>query len=179
MVLDPPSTFVCEWIPRLVQSLPPSPRALDLAMGRGRHAMLLATSGFRTFGVDNHFDALKDAAGRASAAGVHLNMWCADLTNHPLPRERFDVVIVTRYLQRDLFTAIRDAVRPGGAVLYETFTEAQRAHGRGPTSPDHLLHTGELRSRFDGFDVGFYEEITAPDALARIVARRPANRATR
>jgi SAM-dependent methyltransferase len=176
MVLDPPSTFVSEWVARLAQSLPPPRRALDLAMGRGRHAMVLATSGFHTFGVDYHFEALRDAAHLADAAGVHLNVWCADLTNYPLPRASFDVVIVTRYLQRDLFPAIRDAVRPGGAVLYETFTEAQRTHGRGPTSPDHLLRGGELRSRFDGFGVDFYEEITAPDAVARIVARRPADR---
>jgi SAM-dependent methyltransferase len=174
MVSDPPSTFVSEWIAQLAQTLPASRTALDLAMGRGRHAMLLARSGFHTFGIDNHFEALQGAARMASAAGVHLSVWCADLTNYPLPQASFDVVIVTRYLQRDLFPAIRDAVRAGGTVLYETFTEAQRAHGRGPTSSDHLLRAGELRSRFDGFDIGFYEEITAPEAVARIVARRPA-----
>jgi len=61
-------------------------------------------------------------------------------------------------------------------VLYETFTTAQRALGSGPTSPDHLLEPGELRRVFEGFDVLFYEEVTAPEAIARIVARSRAQR---
>jgi len=141
-------------------------------MGRGRHAVALAIAGFRVFGVDVRFDVVRDAALRASAASVRVHGWCADLTEHPLPSSRFDVIVVTRYLQRNLFLALRRAVRPGGVVLYETFTTAQRALGTGPTSPDHLLEPGELRRAFDGFEVLFYEEVTAPVALARIAARR-------
>ena len=51
-----------------------------------------------------------------------IHAWCADLTATPLPLERFEAVVVTRYLQRDLFEPIRHTVRPGGIVLYETFT---------------------------------------------------------
>jgi len=50
--------------------------------------------------------------------------------------------------------------------------EIRRALGTGPKSPDHLLEPGELRRRFDGFEVLFYEEVSAPEALARIAARR-------
>src|SRR5262245_20017305 len=140
-------------------------------MGRGRHALPLARAGFRVFGVDNKCDAVRDAIGTAAAEGLLIRGWCADLTQHPLPRSWFDLVVVTRYLQRDLFPSIRDAVKPGGYVIYETFTVAQRALGVGPTSPDHLLQPGELRRRFDGFGVEFYEEASAPEAVARIVAR--------
>ena len=63
-------------------------------------------------------------------------------------------------------------------MLYETFTVNQRQLGFGPTSPDHLLQPGELRQLFEGFDVLFYEEVLAPEAVARIVARRPASRLT-
>jgi hypothetical protein len=110
------------------------------------------------------------AAARAGGAAIHG--WCADLTQYPLPASRFDLVIVTRYLQRDLFPALRAACAPGGVVLYETFTTAQTALGVGPKSPDHLLEPGELRRRFDGFDELFYEEVSAPEAVARIAARR-------
>ena len=68
-----------------------------------------------------------------------------------LPRECFELVIVSRYLQRDLFPALGRSLVPGGVILYETFTEAQRAFGSGPTSPDHLLAAGELDS---GTEVG-------------------------
>jgi hypothetical protein len=167
-----PSPFVMEWIARLSDRVPPPRRALDIAMGRGRHAIPLARAGFCTFGVDIRFDAVRDAAFAVTSTGFVLRGWCADLTQHPLPRERFELVVVARYLQRDLFPAIRAAVAAGGVVLYETFTTAQRALGVGPTSPDHLLEPGELREQFDGFEVLFYEEVSAPEAVARLVAKR-------
>jgi tellurite methyltransferase len=166
---NPPSAFIDAWVTRLKPAGGAPPRALDVAMGRGRHAALLAGAGFATFGVDITFDAVREARVRTPA----LRAWCADLTKTTLPPGWFDVVIVTRYLQRGLFGALRDTVAPGGIVLYETFTSRQRLLGRGPTSPDHLLEPGELRDRFNGFDVLFYEEVTSPDAVARIAARRP------
>jgi hypothetical protein len=168
-----PSPFVLEWIAQLDAGGMPRGRALDVAMGLGRHAIPLARAGFRTFGVDVSFDAVRDAAIAAKSSGLVVHAWCADLTRHPLPRERFDVVVVTRYLQRDLFPAIRASLVSGGVVLYETFTTAQRTLGVGPKSPDHLLEPGELREHFSGFEILFYEEVSAPEALARIVARRP------
>jgi tellurite methyltransferase len=166
------SPFIVEWIERLAGDGAMTQRALDVAMGRGRHAMPLARAGFVTFGVDLAFDAVREAVTAATAGGVRINGWCADLTQHPLPSSRFDLVIVSRYLQRDLFSALRAACAPGGVVLYETFTTGQRALGTGPKSPDHLLEPGELLRRFDGFEVLFYEEVAAPEALARIAARR-------
>ena len=100
-----------------------------------------------------------------------MSGWCADLTTTPLPRRRFDVVIVTRYLQRDLFPALVGALAPGGVILYETFTEAQRAHGWGPTSPAHLLAAGELPTYFSELEMLFYEEVAGPEAVARVAAR--------
>lgn len=133
--------------------------------------MLLADSGFCTFAVDNRVDALRDAAAAVSARGGRLRAWCADLTAAPLPERRFELLLVTRYLQRDLFPALKRAVVPRGFIVYETFTESQRAHGTGPTSADHLLRAGELREQFADCDVLFYEEVTEPEAVARIVAR--------
>lgn len=119
-------------------------------------------------------DAVRAAVGRARADALVVRGWCADLTQTRLPRAVFDVVLVSRYLQRDLFPSIRELVTSGGVVLYETFTVNQQQLGFGPTSPDHLLQPGELRRHFEGFDVLFYEEVLAPEAVARIVARRSA-----
>ena len=143
-------------------------------MGLGRHALVLARNGFRTFGVDIKLDGVRDAFHSAATEGLLVLGWCADLTRDALPVERFDLIVVARYLQRDLFPSLGRALTPGGVVLYETFTVAQRALGRGPTSPDHLLEPGELRRQFEGFDVLFYEEVSEPDAVARIVVCRSA-----
>jgi hypothetical protein len=94
----------------------------------------------------------------------------------PLAVAAFDLLIVTRYLQRDLFPSMRDAVRSGGCVIYETFTVRQRALGVGPTSADHLLAPGELRAMFAGWDVLFDQEVSAPEAVARLVVRKRGRR---
>ena len=166
-----PSLFIVDWTERIARERGGHPRALDVAMGRGRHAVPLARAGFRTSGVDIELEAVREAIAAAARAGVRVHGWCADLTQHPLPRGRFDLVLVSRFLQRELFADLRAAVAPGGVVIYETFTTAQRALGRPPASPAHLLEPGELRRYFDGFDVVFYEEVSAPDAVARLVAR--------
>jgi SAM-dependent methyltransferase len=175
----PPSPFVIQWAPRIAGLLvtqsrqdPPGrrPVALDVAMGRGRHVDVLTNAGFRVFGVDRDLDAVREAKRQAA---VPLAAWCADLTAYPLPARRFDLVIVTRYLQRDLFSALKGAVAPGGFLLYETFTRHQLAHSVGPRSPSHLLEPGELRSLGHDFEIVSFEEPVNPDAVAQLVARRP------
>jgi SAM-dependent methyltransferase len=172
MVADPPSPFVGEWLRILAPELCEPRRALDVAMGRGRHSDSLARAGCRVFGVDLSIDAVRDAVRRQAAQHRVVRAWCADLTGYPLPVERFELVLVTRYLQRDLFRSLQRTLSEGGVLLYETFTTEQRQHGRGPTSPDHLLAPGELRALVNGFDVLFYEEVIAPEAVARVVARK-------
>jgi 2-polyprenyl-3-methyl-5-hydroxy-6-metoxy-1,4-benzoquinol methylase len=167
-----PSSFVVRWAHELARIVPPRRRALDLAMGHGRHALVLHAAGFRVFGVDIRFEAVRDAVAAVENRGGQLRAWCADLTAAPLPRERFELILVTRYLQRALFASLKAALTPGGAIVYETFTEAQCAQGRGPTSPEHLLRPGELRGYFADFDVLFEEETNEPEALARVVAQR-------
>jgi tellurite methyltransferase len=135
---------------------------------------VLARSGFTVFGVDRQLDVLQDAAARLRQSGHHLRGWCADLTASPLPRARFDLIVVTRYLQRDLFSSLKEALVPGGALVYETFTERQLAHNCGPTSPDHLLRAGELRTYFEDFELIFEEEVDQPEAVARIVGLKRA-----
>jgi SAM-dependent methyltransferase len=169
---DLPSPFVVRWVDALAETFGGAPRALDVAMGRGRHALILARAGYRTFGVDRSVEALRDARARASAAGLALHVWCADLTRGRLPAAQFDVIVVTRYLQRDRRDELIAALRPNGVLIYETFTIHQRALGTGPTSPDHLLAPGELRRLFGGLETMFYEEVLRPDAVARLVARR-------
>ena len=105
--------------------------------------------------------------------GVAVHGWCADLTQHPLPAARFDLV------RRHALPAARSVSRAARGVrarrrraVRDLHDRAARARhradvARSPAEP------GELRERFDGFEVLFYEEVTAPEAVARIAARRP------
>ena len=127
--------------------------------------------GSAVFGVDARFDAVRDATltgerSRRSRARLVRRSDRASSAVVAIRRDRGHALPAAESVSRV------ERSRPSGrVVLYETFTTAQRALGTGPTSPDHLLEPGELRQAFDGFEVLFYEEVTAPEAVARIAAR--------
>jgi rhodanese-related sulfurtransferase len=134
-----------DWLLANTDLLPRGGSALDVACGRGRHALLLASAGFRVRAIDAelaHVDRL-----RTIAARLHLEVDAAVVNlehGDPALGERaFDVVLVFNYLHRPLVPAIVGAVKPGGLLFYQTFTVDQAARGR-PTSPEHLLAHGEL-----------------------------------
>jgi SAM-dependent methyltransferase len=170
------SPFVEEWLPKVVAELNGRAgprRALDLAMGEGRHAVPLAEAGFVTYGVDVSLTRLQTARRLLLERGLDALQWAADLDSYPLPAGRFDLLFCTRFLLRARWDDLRRTVRPGGFVLYETFTTGQIARGFGPSSADHLLEPGELEAAFSDWAVLHYEEAEQPAAMARLVARKP------
>jgi len=135
-----------DWLLANADLLPRAGAALDVACGRGRHALLLASAGFRVRAIDA--DSARIEALRATADRLQLDVGAdiQDLEHGPpaLGDGAFDVVLVFNYLHRPLMPALVEAVAPGGLLFYETFTVEQAARGR-PTSPAHLLSHGELR----------------------------------
>lgn len=134
--------------------LPASGRALDVACGRGRNALWLARQGFATTAVDRDPAAVAALDARARADGLPLTAMTLDLeaAGVSLGTAAYDVVVVVHYLHRPLFPALLATIRPGGVLVYETFTRAQAARGR-PTNPAFLLEPGELRRWVDGFEI--------------------------
>lgn len=170
------SAFVERWVRTAARELgvPGVCRsALDLAAGDGRHAALLSEAGFTTFGVDLSVDRLRTARDRARTSRADLHLWAADLHSWPFPRAGFDVLVVSRFLLRARWDDLRDLVKPGGFVVYETFTMEQLTRGFGPRSLDHLLHPGELVHAFGDWEILFAEEVIEPAAMARLAARKP------
>ena len=175
-----PSPFLVEVFERIHKGREDSARdhrrALDLACGCGRDAVWLAMRGYEVDAIDILPDALKRAQDLARRCGVQVRTLLQDLERRPLlGRSCYDLVTVFRFLHRDLFPSIRDAVAPGGYVVYETFHERNRQTGKRPLSPEHLLRTGELAEAFDGFEL-----LIVRDAVDRggryfscLLARRP------
>ena len=170
------SPFVEEWLPKVVAAMNGHAgprRALDLAMGEGRHAVPLAEAGFVTYGVDVSVTRLQTARRLLHERQLAALQWAADLDTYPLPAGRFDLLFCTRFLLRARWDDLKRTVRPGGFVMYETFTTGQVARGYGPSSPDHLLHPGELEKAFADWTVLHYQEAEQPAAMACLVARKP------
>jgi len=138
------------WLVANADLLPRGASVLDVACGAGRHALLLAAAGFRVRAVDRDpakIVFLQDAAARlvvpVEAAVVDLEADLPGAAGVDLGTAAFDLVLVVHYLHRPLFPALARAVKPGGLLLYETYTMDQAARGR-PTNPDFLLQPGEL-----------------------------------
>jgi SAM-dependent methyltransferase len=156
------------WIAAHAGLVPVGGAVLDLAAGGGRHTRFFAGRGHPVVAVD------RDAAALAGIAGVEAI--AADLEDGspwPLPGRRFAGVVVTNYLHRPLFAAIRAAVAPGGVLLYETFARGNERFGK-PSNPDFLLTDNELLElALPDFRVVAYEhrEIDAPrPALVQRIA---------
>ncbi len=179
-----PSEFIREWLPRVARG-----RALDVAMGEGRHALLMAASGFDVLGVDRDEAAIARARTAARAGGLALDACFLDLEKAGLaplapggdPAQLALALIVNvNYLQRGLFPSFIDALAPGGWILFETFTTDHPRVSRAgrPSTPDYLLRPGELKGAFSGLRIEAYSETVIPagdgdlKAVARLAARR-------
>lgn len=152
---------------------------LDLACGDGHNGLFLAARGLSVVLLDRSEEALSRARRLAAREGLRAGFAAVDLEEGrkpPLPREAYGAVLVFRYLHRPLFPHIRNALKQGGLLVYETFTLEQRRFGR-PRNPDHLLRPGELSDRFDDWEILHTFEGTVTDpprAVARLVCRKPA-----
>jgi len=154
---------------------------LDLACGNGRNGIYLVNQGQAVVFADRQ-QARLDDIGQELQGNALATFWTVDLEEtgrNPLAGRSFGTILVFRYLHRPLMAAIKDAVQPGGLVLYETYTVDQPRFGR-PCNPDFLLRAGELEATFYSWEIiHSFEGVTVSEssgqeqAIARIVARKP------
>jgi len=160
------------WLTMHQHLLPPGD-ALDVACGRGRHALWLAEHGWRVTAIDRDAGALRELEAEARRRGLPITTESVDLerVDAALPDRAFDVIVVVHYLHRPLFPRLLAALRPGGVLVYETFTAAQAARGK-PTNPDFLLRPGELHQLVGSLEVlesreGEFDGRDVASAMAR------------
>lgn len=169
-----PTELLQQWQPEL-----PRGRALDIACGAGRNALYLAGCGYEVDAVDISPTALERAREQARERGLEVNFIEADLDSFVPDHERYDLVVVARYVNRKLLPRLARALKPGGALLYEHHIRTE-LEVDGPKDPDFRFAPDELRNQFAGLDLRFYREglVKDPDgrtmALAQLVAFRDA-----
>ncbi len=151
---------------------------LDLACGSGKNGLFLAGQGLEVYFWDRDPSRLQKIKDIARAKNLMVLTREVDLESKPentLPRNHFGAVLVLRYLHRPLLPNIKNALRPGGIVVYETFTSNQAMLGR-PKNPDFLLRDRELYTWLQDWEILYYFEgktENPQEYLARIIARKP------
>jgi len=151
----------------------PRGRALDIAAGRGRHALYLAKKGFEVDAVDISDLGLRFLAGRHPA----VHPVCADLNRFDIAENRYQLIVNIRYLNRRLFPHIIRGLRTGGTLIFETFLEDDRPDDPDPVCRDHLLRSNELLHSFLSLNIRYYEEHLShrrkrPAMVASLVAAK-------
>jgi len=163
-----------DWLMVQLNRLPHG-KALDLATGTGGCAIGLARRGWDVTAIDISEVGLGIAAKSAERLRIEIDWIIADLDDIHLPPERFDVVTVFNYLDRkNLSGEIVRSLRPGGMLLFETYTLDQlQVPGNHMKNPDYLLRPGELLMMFSGLRVRAYRDINLADrAVASLVAEK-------
>jgi len=149
-------------------------KALDLAGGTGRHAIFLAERGWMVTLLDVSDVGLDRAKAEAARQGLSLDLRREDASQAALGNKQFDLIVVVFFLERELFPAVRAALKPGGLLVYKTYTaeHTRLSGGKGPKHPMHLLGRNELLRTFESLEVLFYRETVTEKGVAELVAHR-------
>jgi len=158
-----PSAWVLRWAPLVTHGT-----VLDVACGSGRHANFFLGKGLNVVALD------REAQSIPGARFIQANL--EDGSPWPVPGEQFEAVVVTNYLNREIFPVIEKSLKTGGVLIYETFMLGNERFGK-PSNPAFLLRPGELLECFKGLSVKGFEEGEVADPKPAMIQRLCAVRA--
>jgi tellurite methyltransferase len=174
--MDPDPFLERTFSEHILPLFPSGGSALDLAGGTGRHAIWLAKQGWQVTLIDISENGVELARQNAGPLASRIRFVVDDLTGFRAsqipPEAIFEVVMAFFYLERKIFPEIVKAIRPGGLLVYKTYTSVQPEVANGPKNPAHLLAPGELPRLAHGLRVLHYREEVTERATAELVAQK-------
>ncbi len=123
--------------------------ALDLACGLGGNAHFLAKAGFSVCAWDISDVVIEQIRARKPNSIESASV--RDVVACPPETRSFDVIVVSRFLDRALCPFIVDALKPDGILFYQTFV-------RGLKNKNFMLEPNELLTLFRPLHVLEYRE---------------------
>lgn len=129
-------------------------KVLDLACGAGRHTLFLSKRDYRVDAVD-----ISDVALNHLRKQINENVTLIeeDLDTFIPPKESYDLVIMTNFLDRDLISRAKESLKVGGLFIVETYMEDAENEKKG-YNPDFLLQKNELKDIFSSYELLTYDE---------------------
>ena len=137
--------------------LPSKGQALDLACGLGANGLMLARHGLQTLAWDRSDVVVSKLQAYADKKKLPLRAECRDVERRPPVSDAFDVIVVSRYLERRLVPSLIDSLNKGGLLFYQTFIRDAVDHS-GPSNPVYRLETNELLKLFSSLRLVVYRE---------------------
>lgn len=179
-----PNAFLARCLERIARHGPPAgSRALDVGVGQGRNAVLLARAGYHTIGIDRSRVGVEAVRRKASELGCSLRAEVADATTYDFGRDCWELIALLYYpLPLLLIDRVKAAIRSGGHVVIERFTQ-NSSEAAGPDLEEGKLLNPMLRW-FESWHVLHYEHDVFPSdwhwdgesptgPIVRLLARKP------
>ena len=163
------------------QHLPDYGLALDGAAGVIQNGLFLAEKGLNVLALDISEVGLRIGLRQARRRSLSVHAVVCDLRRLWLPPESFDVIVNLLYLERATLPVYRQALKPGGLLLFEGFSALCSVHARN----EHYLKSGELLHHFQDFDILHHglrqvtdENEEIQKQTEQLVARKPLGQET-
>ncbi len=137
--------------------LPSKGTALDLASGMGANSTFLAQQDLAVTALDISKVAIDKLGQYATQHALNIKACVQKIDLNCFTDFTFDVIVVSRFLDRRLSNAIIDALKPNGLLFYQTFTK-EKTIPTSPNNPDYLLNRNELLTLFSPLQVILYRE---------------------
>ena len=151
--------------------------ALDLACGRGRNTLYLATLGFDVDAIDVSDIAIQQATHRANRMDLHVRWVVHDLEQGIPLRGPYDLILMIRYVDNTLLSKAIKLLAPRGKILVEEHLVSDE-EVTGPADPRFRVLPGSVQQILCDLDIEreFEGVIQEPDgtqaALVRVLAQR-------
>jgi SAM-dependent methyltransferase len=147
-----PNSFLKEKISKLEPG-----KILFPAEGEGRNAVYAATIGWKADAFDQSTEARKKALNLAREKGVEITYQIQSLeTWNPKPEQYDCIALIFVHLPASLRTKVHlmaaKALKPGGFLILEAFTDKQlNRNSGGPKNIEMLYTPGQMKSDFQNF----------------------------
>lgn len=183
-----PNAFVESTLP---EKLTAGASVLCVGDGEGRNGVWCAEQGFETTSIEPSSVGAQKIEALAKKRGVEVTVICDRMPSAAVEANQFDAVVLTFIhappeIRRQIHSASIEALAPGGLLVLEAFTPAQRENNRpsgGPPSLALLFTPEMLQEDFEELEISqLSEEVVelgegaghrGPADVVRLIARKP------
>jgi len=154
-----------DFLKSIVDRLTPNSRVLCLADGEGRNGVYLATQGHQVTAVDQSRVGLEKANKLAEQKQISIKTVNADLAEYDLGIESWDCIVsiffhIPSAVRAHIYPRIITALKPGCALILESYTPEQLNHDTGgPRISDLMLTKNELAQHFSQMHIEHLQEL--------------------
>jgi SAM-dependent methyltransferase len=162
-----------QWLADHADLLDGQGKALDIAMGEGRNTLFAASLGYDAWGVDVSEVGISRAESLARENNLTIHTQIADLDHYNIEENTYDLILCFYFLNRRLFEGIRNGLKPGGILIFKTFTVDYLKYSN--FKREWVLEKNELPEAFSELKILDYQEVDEPEneiAHASLVARK-------